>query len=104
MGGQYFGDRHKNGSVAIMPTGMHHPYVLSTPIGPCNRREGQRGGSFTGNASTSARSATRGPGPPPPPSVATTPSHAPRNPTCASAVRQARQFAFPGCQALGSDE
>ena len=39
----YFGDRHKNGSVAIMPTGMHHPYVLSTPIGPCNRHEGQAG-------------------------------------------------------------
>ena len=43
MCGQYFSDRHKNGGVAIMPAGMHHPYVLSTPIGPCNRRKGQAG-------------------------------------------------------------
>ncbi len=41
MGGQYFGDRHQNGGVAIMPAGMHHSYVLTTPIGPCDGREGQ---------------------------------------------------------------
>jgi hypothetical protein len=43
MGGQYFGDRHQNGGVAIMPAGMHHPYVLSAPIGLCDGREGQAG-------------------------------------------------------------